>query len=481
MVGITIIGLHHWQTVKTKNKWREDFFRTKENTHGPKKTIQPQYSCSSNRHNTEVEARPVNPTQQPHRQGPLHRSAKHAQSIQPTPPGAVTGTMDCPLAALLADAVFDDFFNKPTAQTTTIWRPMYASAPVLVSQPSLDLVVPVFDGERSTASPSTATAPGQSVPVAVPTVSTFWQLFWGILLRRRRFRHLPRRSRSPTSPTSPTSPPVPAGHDGTTRTLVPVVGNTDPTTEHSTRSSTCNTLRLPPLPALYTDTRPSGQLEDSTWARSPCEEGMHCTALEQQILRQLTDDDTQWDMIKEIKKRGIDDGGLDITEVDGVSLTAVEAEMLAECTDDACGWLMTAAATQRHAPPSVPGLGDASANPVHKTGRSVRVLMRSASLPRAAGNRAADRTIYRRLSVSRFNVHTSRRGPAGLVFDPACADVGDRPLSFVDTTRTLGRHSMSPHRGLSPLYQPPPRWSGDFGGGEYMKLCRDGLVGAWET
>ena len=79
---------------------------------------------------------------------------------------------------------------------------------------------------------------------------------------------------------------------------------------------------------------------------------MHCTVLEQQILRQLTDD-TQWDMIAEIKARGID-GALDFTETDGVPLTAVEAEMLAECTDDARGRLMRAAATQRLGPPGVP-------------------------------------------------------------------------------------------------------------------------------
>jgi len=75
---------------------------------------------------------------------------------------------------------------------------------------------------------------------------------------------------------------------------------------------------------------------------------MHCTDFERQVLRQLTDADTQWDMIKEIKARGID-GDMYITEVDGVPLTAVEAKMLAECTDDARGRLMTAAAMQRQA------------------------------------------------------------------------------------------------------------------------------------
>ena len=78
--------------------------------------------------------------------------------------------------------------------------------------------------------------------------------------------------------------------------------------------------------------------------------------LEQQVLRQLTDD-TQWDMAKEIKERGID-GGLDVTEVDGVPLTAVEAKMLAECSDDDRARFMAGAAEQRQGPPGIPGLGE---------------------------------------------------------------------------------------------------------------------------
>ena len=102
-----------------------------------------------------------------------------------------------------------------------------------------------------------------------------------------------------------------------------------------------------PSPAPPSPTSPPSTRK--TWAaRSPCEDGMHCTDFERQVLRQLTDADTQWDMIKEIKARGID-GDMYITEVDGVPLTAVEAKMLAECTDDARGRLMTAAAMQRQA------------------------------------------------------------------------------------------------------------------------------------
>jgi len=61
-------------------------------------------------------------------------------------------------------------------------------------------------------------------------------------------------------------------------------------------------------------------------------------------------------MIKQIQARGVD-GGLDVTEVDGVPLTAVETKMLAECTDDARD-MMTALATQRKL--SLESLGDAN-------------------------------------------------------------------------------------------------------------------------
>ena len=131
---------------------------------------------------------------------------------------------------------------------------------------------------------------------------------------------------------------------------------------------------LTPAHVSVVYTQPSRQPADSTWAaRSPCEEGMHCTDLERQVLQQLTDDDIQWDMIKEIKARGID-GDLDITEVDGVPLTAIEAKMLAECTNDTRGWFMTAATTQRQGLPGVPGSGGVPANP----GNAVSMALDSA-------------------------------------------------------------------------------------------------------
>ena len=115
---------------------------------------------------------------------------------------------------------------------------------------------------------------------------------------------------------------------------------------------------------------------------------MHCTAFEQQILRQLIDDDIQWDMIKEIKARGID-GALDVAEVDGVPLTAVEAKMLTECTHDARGWLMMAAATQGR-PCNVVDLGQCPAGTVARNealrleDRSVTGVLHLEELKKAA-------------------------------------------------------------------------------------------------
>ena len=175
-------------------------------------------------------------------------------------------------------------------------------------------------------------------------------------------------------------------------------------------------LASPHPPTLYA--QPTAQSGGSTWAvRSPREEGMHSTALEHQVLRQLTDD-TQWDMVKEIKERGID-GGLDVTEVDGVPLTAVEVKMLAECSDDDRARFMAGAAAQRQGPPGIPGLGEraTTSGVVSMANRTVPEVARLDAEPPA--------TAHGQAAAASFALR------------------GGRPLDIVDSTPPSDHHDGS--------------------------------------